>query len=75
PVPLSDFEVDQMGIESKIVTLSFAVGDRVKLTSTDFEGVVASISDDKKKARVMVSMFGRETPIDVDVKDVEKIIY
>lgn len=75
PVPLSDLEVAMMGIESKVVSLAFAVGDRVKLLSTDFEGVVASISDDKKKARVLVSMFGRETPIDVDVTDVEKINY
>ncbi len=73
PVPLSDEEVEEMGIEAKIVTLGFGVGDRVKLLSTDFEGVVSEISDDKKTVKVLVSMFGRETPIDVETTDVEKI--
>lgn len=75
PVPLSDFEVAQMGIETKVVSLAFEVGDRVKWLSTEFEGVIASISDDKKKVRILVSMFGRETPVDVDVTDIEKITY
>lgn len=73
PVPLTDEEVEDMGIETKVVTLAFSVGDRVKLLSTDFEGVVSEISDDKKTVRVLVSMFGRETPIDVETTDVEKI--
>lgn len=73
PVPLSDFEVAQLGIETKVVSLSFEVGDRVKWM--DFEGVVSSISDDKKKVRILASMFGRETPVDVDVTDIEKITY
>ena len=75
PVPLIDFEVMQMGIESKVVNLAFEVGDRVKWLSTDYEGVVSSISDNKKKVRILVSMFGRETPVDVDVTDIEKITY
>ena len=75
PVPLSDREVEEMGIETKVVSLAYEVGDHVKILSTDFEGVVASISDDKKKVRVTVSMFGRQTPIDVDATDVEKITY
>ena len=53
----------------------YQVGDRVKILSTDFEGVVSYISEDKKKVRVTVSMFGRQTPIDVEATDVEKISY
>lgn len=75
PVPLSDIEVARMGIETKVVSLAFEVGDRVKWLSTEFEGVISSISDDKKKVRILVSMFGRETPVDVDVTDIEKITY
>lgn len=75
PVPLSDREVEEMGIETKVVSLSFEVGDHVKILSTDFEGVVSYISEDKKKVRVTVSMFGRQTPIDVEATDVEKISY
>ncbi len=75
PVPLSDLEVARMGIETKVVSLAFEVGDRVKWLSTEFEGIISSISDDKKKVRILVSMFGRETPVDVDVTDIEKITY
>ena len=75
PVPLTEEEVEEMGIETKVLSLGFNVGDRVKLLSTDFEGVVSFISEDKRTVRVIVSMFGRETPIDVETTDVEKINY
>ena len=74
PVPLSDKEVEAMGIETKVVNLSFEIGDRVKILSTDYEGTVTYISGDKKRAVVQVSMLvGRPTPIEVDVTDVKKI--
>ena len=74
PVPLSDREVEAMGIETKMVALSFEVGDRVSIMSTELEDTVSSISDDKKKVIVVVSMLGRPTPIEVDATDVKKII-
>lgn len=74
PVPLSDKEVEAMGIETKMVALSFEIGDRVSIMSTELEGTVSSISDDKKKVIVVVSMLGRPTPIEVDATDVKKII-
>lgn len=75
PVPLSDREVEAMGIETKVVSLSFEVGDQVNIMSTDYQGVVSSISEDKKKVVVLVSMLGRQTPIEVDATDVEKITH
>ena len=75
PVPLSEAEVESMNIETKVVNLTFAVGDRVKINDTAFEGVVSSISEDSKMATVLVSMFGHETPIDVETKEIVKIVY
>lgn len=76
PVPLEDGEVESMGIESRVVELSYAVGDSVRMISgalTGFVGVVKEISEDKKKIMVLASMFGRETPVELDADSVEKL--
>lgn len=76
PVPLRDDEVAQMGIETKVVELRYAVGDSVRVISgalTGFIGVVKEISEDKKKIMVLASMFGRETPVELDADSVEKL--
>jgi transcriptional antiterminator NusG len=74
PVPLSDEEVVNMGVESKVYELKYSVGDTVRIISgtlTGFVGVVKEISDDKKKIKVLASMFGRETPVELDSDSVE----
>ena len=76
PVPLSDEEVAAIGVETKVIALGFDVGDSVKIVSgalAGFNGVVQSISDDKKKINVLASMFGRETPVELSAEDVTKI--
>ena len=74
PVPLSDEEVVTMGVESRVYELKYSVGDTVRIvngTLTGFVGVVKEISQDKKKIKVLASMFGRETPVELDSDSVE----
>jgi len=69
PVPLSEEEVALMGVEVRVLTLGYVVGDSVKITKgalNGFIGVVKEISEDKKKIKVLASMFGRETPVELD---------
>ena len=74
PSPLSDAEVEALNIEEKKVKLSFAVGDSVVVFSGLFEGysgVVQAISDDFKKATVLVKKEGRRAmPVELDVGEI-----
>jgi len=73
PVPLTDEEVAAIGVETRIITLDYEVGDSVKISSgplLGFIGTVEEISPDKKKIKVLASMFGRETPVELDSGDV-----
>lgn len=74
PTPLSGDEVDQImsRIESKDpkVRVNFSLGERVRITSgpfAEFAGFVDELQPDKGKARVLVSIFGRDTPVEVDI--------
>ena len=72
PTPLSDAEVEALNIEEKKVKLSFAVGDTVSVSGGLFEGysgVVQSISEDMKKAVVLVKRGRRDMPVEMDVSD------
>ena len=76
PVPLTDEEVEAIGVETVVRDLAYKVGDSVKITGgplAGFIGVVEEISDDKKKIKVIASMFGRETPVELDADNVEAI--
>ncbi|MDD4773844.1 MAG: transcription termination/antitermination protein NusG [Eubacteriales bacterium] len=69
PVPLSDEEILLIGIESRVISLEYNVGDSVKISSgplSGYIGIVQEISEDKKKIMVLVSMFGRDTPVELD---------
>ncbi len=69
PVPLSDAEVEALGVETHEITIDYAVGDSVKIMEgplENFVGIVESIELDKNKVRVIVSMFGRETPVEIE---------
>ena len=80
PAPLSQEEVDKImkrieDVQPK-VKVNFKIGQKVRLVGgpfADFTGVVDEISPDKGKARVMVSFFGRETPVEVDFLQLEKV--
>mgnify|MGYP000362357042 FL=1 len=76
PVPLSDEEVKMMGVEQTETVVDYEVGDIVRVIDgplENFIGTVEEISMDKKKVRVMVSMFGRETPVELDFIQIQKI--
>ncbi|MBR4874225.1 MAG: transcription termination/antitermination protein NusG [Clostridia bacterium] len=74
PVPLTEEEVHAMGIERRVVKVDFEVGASVRVTGgpfSDFVGVVSEINAEKQTVRVIVSMFGRETPVELDFSQIE----
>lgn len=76
PVPLTDDEVKTMGVEEFAPVVDYEVGDNVRVVSgplENFIGIVEEISMEKKKVRVSVSMFGRETPVELDFVQIQKI--
>ncbi len=82
PRPIRKSEVDRiLGRESEISSgevteIPFKVGDAVKVMSgpfKDFDGTVEELSADKAKAKVMVSVFGRSTPVEVDFSQIEPV--
>jgi len=76
PVPLSDEEVKVMGVEEFDTVVDYEVGDNVRVISgplENFIGIVEEINLEKKKVRVSVSMFGRETPVELELVQIQKI--
>lgn len=80
PTPLAPEEVKQiverMSQNTVRYSINFKVGQKVRIIDgpfNDFTGEVAAIDMDKQKVRVMVSFFGRETPVEVDFMEVEKL--
>lgn len=76
PVPLTDEEIRVMGIEEKQVVVNFKEKDSVKVISGPFENFIGTIEEinlDKQKVKVLISMFGRETPVELDFSQIEKI--
>ncbi|MBO5412705.1 MAG: transcription termination/antitermination protein NusG [Clostridia bacterium] len=76
PIPLTTEEIRNMGFEVASVNVDYDVDDSVKVVNgplTGFIGTVQEINKDKGKVKVLVSMFGRETPVELDFAQVEKI--
>jgi transcriptional antiterminator NusG len=76
PIPLSDEEVKNMGIEKTITEIDMAVGDTIKVISGPFEsfiGAIKGINIEKQTLKALISMFGRETSVELDFVQVEKI--
>ena len=80
PVPLQEEEVNrvlrQMEAEAPKVKVGFRKGQSVRVTDgpfIDFMGVVDDISMEKGKVKVLLSLFGRETPVELDFLQVEKL--
>lgn len=74
PVPLSDEEAEKMGVETRSIEVSYSVGDSVRIIDgplEDYVGTVESIDIEKNCVRVTVSMFGRETPTELELDEVE----
>lgn len=75
-IPLSEDEVISMGVEKHEIVVMYNVGDSVKITDgplDGFTGIVEEIEADKNKVRVVVSMFGRETPVELELDQVETL--
>ena len=77
PIPLSDEEVLALGVEKRQVEVAYQVGDLVNIIDGpfgDFSGVVEEIDPDKDLVRVTISMFGRETPVEFALDQVEPAV-
>ncbi len=76
PTPLSDDELYQLGVEKREIIVGYDVGDTVSIEDgpfAGFNGVVEMLDIEKNKVRVIVSMFGRETPIELELDQVEAV--
>ncbi|MCQ2522544.1 MAG: transcription termination/antitermination protein NusG [Lachnospiraceae bacterium] len=75
PVPLSDEEVERMMSQEHTIKAEFAVGDMVVAIDgawKDAIGRVTRIDENKHTATIMMEMFGRETPVEIDFSDLKK---
>ena len=73
-IPLTEEEVAALGVERREIVVLYHVGDTVRITDgplSSFTGVVEEIDPAKNKVSVLVSMFGRETPVDLELDQVE----
>jgi transcriptional antiterminator NusG len=76
PIPLTNEEVRRMGIEKVYIQLDIEPGDSVKVINGPFEsfmGVVEEVNMDKQTLKVRISMFGRDTPVELEFGQVDKI--
>ncbi len=81
PLPISRAEAERMmqlskGVKTTVVTMEYIEGENVRVTDgpfANFQGTIEEVKLDKKKLRVLVSIFGRSTPVELDFGQVEKI--
>ena len=76
PTPLTEDEVYQLGVEKREIIVGYDVGDTVSIEEgplSGFNGVVEMLDIEKNKVRVIVSMFGRETPVELELDQVEVV--
>lgn len=74
PVPLTDAEISALGVETREVEVNYQVGDTVRIIDgplENFSGIVDEIDSEKNKVRVTISMFGRETPVELELDQAE----
>lgn len=77
PVPLTEAEVSALGVEKHEIIVNYQLGDSVKINDGPLEsfiGVVDEIMLEKNRVRVVVSMFGRETPVELELDQVEPVV-
>jgi len=75
-IPLTEEEIINLGIERHEIVVGFDVGSTVKVVDGPLEGFLGNVEEiefDKSRVRVIVSMFGRETPVDLDFDQIEPI--
>ena len=75
-IPLTNEEIRAMELETHEIVVGYEVGSTVKVRGGPLEGFVGTVEElepDKNRARVIVSMFGRETPVDLDFDQIETV--
>ena len=75
-IPLSEEEVLAMGMEKHEIVVRYKVGDHVRIMDgplASFTGVVEAVEPEKNRVSVMVSMFGRETPVELELDQIEPV--
>ena len=76
PIPLTNEEIRNMGFEAVVINVDYDINDSVKVVNgplSGFIGTVQEINKDKNKVKVLVSMFGSETPVELEFSQVEKM--
>ena len=76
PIPLTDEEIRNMGFEESAINVDYELNEQVEIMNGAFEGFVGNVQEinkEKHKVKVLVSMFGRETPVEVEFSQVRKI--
>ena len=76
PIPLSDEEIRKMGFDNVPINVDYNLEDNVKILGgplDGYTGIVKEIKKDKNKVIVLVSMFGRETPVELEFSQVQKL--
>ena len=75
PIPLTDAEIRNMGFDEVPVNVDYVEGDSVQVVNGPLEGFVGTVQEinkEKQKVKVLVSMFGRETPVELEFSQVQK---
>jgi transcriptional antiterminator NusG len=76
PIPLTEAEVYAMGVEKKVIKIDYEVGDMVTIIDGAFEGIIGTVREldvENNVVCVVISMLGRETPVDLELDQVEKV--
>ena len=76
PVPLTAAEVAALGVESKVVEVNLNVGDSIKIVDGPFSGFVGKVEEvdaEKLRLKAVISMFGRDTSVELELYQVEAI--
>ena len=74
PIPLTEEEGAALGVEKREIEVNYAVGDTVRIIDgplENFTGIVDELDREKNKVRVTISMFGRETPVELELDQAE----
>ena len=76
PIPLTDDEIRAMGFEEATINVDYDVNDSVQILNGPFKdsiGTVKEINKEKHKVKVLISMFGRETPVELEFSQIQKV--
>ena len=76
PIPLTDEEIRAMGFEDASISVDYDVDDSVQILNGPFKdsiGTVKEINKEKHKVKILISMFGRETPVELEFAQVQKV--